>query len=87
MSEYITDVLYNPSAANRITKSILKACSSLKQQPMMGISVKEKTGYNTDLRYLVREKHLIFYKTEDEDIFVARIINVLMDYINVLFGE
>ena len=87
MSSYISDVLYNPAAANRIKKNILKACGSLKQQPMMGGSVKAKIGYETDLRFLICEKHLIFYRIEEDEISVSRVIDGKMDYARILFGD
>ena len=64
MNDYISNTLRNPAAANRIKKSILEACSTLKQQPFMGGSVREKIGHETDLRFLVREKYLIFYTVD-----------------------
>lgn len=42
MSDYITNVLYNPQAAARIKKSILDSCGRLKDQPLLGPSVQEK---------------------------------------------
>ena len=87
MSDYISDVLRNPVAAARIKKNILNACSTLKQQPLIGGSVMEKTGHKTDLRFLVCEKHLIFYKVEVDEISVVRIINGRMDYVSILFGD
>ena len=87
MSSYISDVLYNPAAANRIKKSILRACASLKQQPMLGGSVEAKTGYETDLRFLICERHLIFYRIENDEISVSRVIYGRMDYVRILFGD
>ena len=87
ISSYIEDVLLNPKAAGRIKAGILQACSSLKQQPEMGGSVKAKTGYETDLRFLVCEKHLIFYVYEKGEVSVARIIDGRTDYVRILFDE
>jgi plasmid stabilization system protein ParE len=87
MSDYISDTLYNPVAAKRIKQNILKACALLKRQPLMGKSVQERTGHETELRYLVCEKHLIFYKAEEDVICAARIINSKMDYISILFDD
>lgn len=55
MSDYISNVLYNPQAAARIKNIILDTCGHLKEQPFLGLSVQEKTGYETDLRFLVCE--------------------------------
>jgi len=87
MSDYISNVLYRPQAAARIKKSILDSCSRLKNHPFMGFSVQEKTGWKTDLRYLVCEKHLAFYRVEHDYISIARIINGKQDYLRLLLGD
>jgi toxin ParE1/3/4 len=87
MGDYISKVLYNPKAAARIKKSILDSCGRLQDQPFPGLSVQEKTGYEIDLRFLVCEKHLAFYRVEGGRISVARIINQKQDYLRILFGD
>ncbi|SHK01594.1 type II toxin-antitoxin system RelE/ParE family toxin [Desulforamulus aeronauticus] len=87
MSDYISNVLYNPQAAASIKKSILDTCGHLKVQPFLGVSVQEKTGYETDLRFLVCEKHLAFYRVENDYISIARIINGKQDYLRILFED
>ena len=44
IKRYIKNTLHNPTAALRISKAILAACSSLKSFPKMGMSIKSKTG-------------------------------------------
>ena len=58
--EYIETVLKNPIAAKNVTNKIIQKCSILKEQPMCGISLSEKTGRDTDLRFLVCNNHLAF---------------------------
>ena len=45
--EYIETVLKNPIAAKNVTNKIIQKCSILKEQPMCGISLSEKTGRDT----------------------------------------
>ena len=87
MSDYISDVLCNPQAAAKIKKSILDSCSRLKDQPFLGPSVPKKTGCETDLRFLVCEKHLAFYRIENGYVSIARIINGRQDTLRILFGD
>ena len=86
---YIKDTLHNPTAAKRISKAILSACSSLKSFPEMGISIENKTGFETDLRMLICENWIAVYRIENESgvISVARILDARQDYIRILFGE
>ena len=89
IKSYIKSTLYNPTAALRISKAILAACSSLKSFPKMGMSIKSKTGFETDLRMLICESWVAVYRIEDESgmISVARIMDARQDYMRILFGE
>ena len=86
---YIKNILHNPTAAKRISKAILFACSSLKSFPEMGISIESKTGFETDLRMLICENWIAVYRIENESsvISVARILDARQDYMRILFGE
>ncbi len=84
---YIKNVLKSPSAAKRIGTTILDSCSILKSQPKAGYSVKAKVGLDTDLRVLVCEKYLIFYRIEKQAVSIARILDGRQDYLQLLFGE
>ena len=87
ISDYISNVLCHPQAAARIRKSILDSCSRLKDQPLLGPSVQERMGGETDLRFLVCEKHLAFYRMENGYVSIARIISGRQDYLRILFPE
>ena len=82
---YISDVLHNPKAAKRITKQILDMCGSLKEHPSLGMSLKAKTDIETDLKYLLCENHLAFYRTEGDWVIVVRILDGRTDYTRVIF--
>lgn len=81
---YISKTLHNAKAANRITKSILESCSSLKAFPQSGTLLEILTGQPSDIRYIVAENHLIIYRVEDDYIMVARILDGRTDYLKVL---
>jgi Plasmid stabilization system protein len=89
IKRYIKNNLHNPTAALRISKAILAACSSLKSFPKMGMSIKSKAGFETDLRMLTCENWVAVYRIEDESgmISVARIMDARQDYMRILFGE
>ena len=84
LKTYISKTLHNTKAANRITKSILESCTSLKAFPQSGTKLEVLTGQPSDIRYIVAENHLIFYRIEDGYIMVARILDGRMDYLKVL---
>ncbi len=87
ITAYIKNTLENPSAAKRIGATILDSCSILKSQPKVGYSVKAKVGLETDLRVLVCEKYLIFYRIDKQAVSIARILDGRQDYLQLLFGE
>ena len=87
LRQYISKVLNNPKAAARIAKGILDSCAKLKQHPQFGMSLEAKIGQTTDLRYLICEKHIAFYRIDGNVISVARIIDGRQDYLRILFSN
>ncbi len=89
IKHYIKTTLHNPTAANRISKKILDACSDLKRFPEIGMSVEAKTGFETDLRMLVCEGQIAFYRMDSrtDTVSIARIVSARQDYIQLLFGD
>lgn len=89
LRRYIKHTLRNPVAAERISNAILRACSSLKTFPNLGVSVEGRTGFATDLRMLFCENWIAVYRIEpDSDVVsIARILDGRQDYIHILFGE
>lgn len=87
MQEYIRETLKNPLAANRIAARILESCSRLKDLPQMGATLAEKVGRETDLRYLISGKYIVFYRVEDAAVSVIRILDGRTNYMRALFHE
>ncbi len=84
---YIRKVLKNPKAASRISRAILDSCARLKDHPELGMSLEAKTGYGSDLRYLICEKHIALYRIDGNVISVARILDGKQDYLRILFPD
>lgn len=84
---YISRNLHNPGAAKKLTRNIVQAVSLLPDNPYMGTRLSSKFDVNTDLRFLIVSKQLIFYRTiESEDrIEVTRVIDGRQDYMEILF--
>ena len=87
LRDYIRKALHNPSAARRISKKIMDTCGHLKKHPQLGASVAAKTGKPSDLRYLLCEKYIIFYRIDGEAVSVVRVLDGRQDYLYILFGE
>ena len=89
IKRYIEHTLHNPTAAVRISKVILDACSTLKAFPKMGVNVEGKTGFESDLRMLSCENWIAVYRigSDSDVISIVRIIDGRQDYMRILFGK
>ena len=86
LRRYISSELHNETAAQRIARAILSSCSNLRSFPLMGIALSEKINVQTNIRYIVSEKHLIFYTVDEDYISVMRILDSRTNYLQVIFG-
>lgn len=85
---YISDVLKNRAAAEKLTGEILHAVSRLSKHPRMGVPLNGKFDVDSDLRFLVVSEQLVFYRVEeDRCVSVVRILDGRQDYMQVLFEE
>lgn len=84
---FIRDDYGNPRAAKRIIDAITAQCASLKQFPQSGTALSARFGLDTDVRYLVCEGYLIFYRVEGEYVSIGAVIHGKTDYLHILFAE
>ncbi len=82
---YIRDNLQNPTAAENITQKILKGCALLKDNPKLGAELSGKIDRDTDMRYLVINQHIAFYKIDTDIIRVIRIRDARTNYMHIIF--
>ena len=82
---YIRDKLKNPRAAYNLKSRILYGASLLKETPYIGTPLDSKyEGLETEIRFLVVSKHLIFYEVHDDMIEIVRILDGRTDYLTYL---
>ena len=87
IQQYVSQDLGNPNAANRIINNIVMCCSNLTQNPMLGMRLSAKIGRETDLRYIICGKYLVFYRVDVSAISVIRILDGRINYLRILFGD
>ena len=87
IKQYISKELKNPDSAKKIVKGIVKDVKTLGRYPEQGPSVEALTGFQTDLRILLCNKHIALYKIENGTVFISRIVDARQDYLRILFGE
>lgn len=83
---YISETLGNGMAAKKLTQRVFDAIMLLEDNPCMGTELRRKFGMETDLRFLVVAKQLVFYRVvEDDHIEVTRVLDGRQDYLALLF--
>jgi toxin ParE1/3/4 len=87
IKEYVTNELVNTSAAIKIVKKILDRILELENFPQMGANLSAIVKFDTKYRYLVCDSYLIFYRYEEQSVFVDRVLYAKRDYLKVLFGD
>lgn len=83
---YIAETLGNGTAAKKLTRRVFDAIMLLEDNPYMGTELSRKFAVETDLRFLVVAKQLVFYRVvEDDHIEVTRVLDGRQDYLALLF--
>ena len=83
---YISETLGNGAAAKKLTRRIYDAIMLLEDNPYMGTELSRKFAVETDLRFLVVAKQLVFYRVvADNHIEVTRVLDGRQDYMALLF--
>ena len=84
--DYITDTLKNKSAVQKLVTSVLHAVSLLSDHPIMGTALNSRYDVDSDIRFLVASKQLVFYQIIDDSLIsVIRILDGQQDYMSILF--
>lgn len=83
---YISEELHNKQAAKKLTRLIVQTVSLLAANPYMGTPLNSKYDVDTDIRFLVVSKQLVFYRVKGEEcVEVTRVVDGRQDYMAILF--
>ena len=87
-SNYLADTLGNPTAAQALRERLLRSISLLRDNPRMGTPLTSKyEGLDTQIRYLVVSKQLVFYEVHEAWIEIVRVLDGRTDYLSHLFED
>ena len=84
---YITEELCNEQAAIKIVSKILKNIRMLSHYPESGALLSSIIDFDTNYRFLVCGKYVAFYRIEDNDVRIVRILYGRRNFMQILFGE
>lgn len=85
--DYITEVLCNLTAANKIVERILKKIDLLEDFSEMGTKLTSLIGIENDYRFLTSGNYLIFYRAEEENVYIDRVLYGRRNYLKILFND
>ena len=84
--DYIANTLKNKPAAQKLVSSVLHGVSLLANNPRMGTALNRRFDVDSDLRFIVVSKQLVFYQIVYEDLLsIVRILDGRRDYLSILF--
>lgn len=84
--DYIANTLKNKTAAQKLVSSVLHDISRLADNPRMGTALNSRFDIDSDLRFIVVAKQLVFYQIIDDTLIsIVRILDGRRDYISILF--
>jgi len=85
IQDYISIEKESPKTALKVIEKILDRIEKLISFPDTGTLLSPKVNFPTNYRYARASGYLIFYRHENNQIFVDRIIHSKRNYITVMF--
>ena len=83
---YIAEELQNPIAAERTVRRIFKSLRLLEQFPFSGTPLRA-AGIDTGYRSVISGNYRSFYRCNEKDVYVIRILYGRRDFMRILFGS
>jgi plasmid stabilization system protein ParE len=87
IKEYISVELENPIAATNMVSKIAEAMRGLINFPDRGAPLSSITDRPNNYRFLICGSYLVFYRHEDGNVYVVRVLYGRRDYMKILFGD
>jgi len=87
IKSYISKDLENPAAALSTVRRIMKDIRRLREYSLIGTPLSSVTEAESDYRFLVSGNYLTFYRVNDHDVYVDRVLYGRRDYLRILFGS
>lgn len=87
IKQYIKDELCNEQAAKNTVAKILKKIKMLSDFPESGSNLSAVIGFDTNYRYLVCDNYIAFYRIENKNVLIVRVLYGRRNYMQILFGD
>lgn len=86
IKSYIENDLQNPIAAKNTINKIISTYEDLSIFSESGIPVQKYVPFATDYRFVLANNYSIFYRIENNTVFVIRILYSKRDFLSILFS-
>lgn len=87
IKSYIANDLENRTAAVSTVKKITQKIRRLQEHPLMGAPISSVSNANSEERFLVSGKYLVFYHVIEKEVFIDRVLYGGRDYLKILFED
>lgn len=85
--DYITFKLESPVAVEHTVNGIMDSLDVLKDFSQTGAQLMFENGMDSGYRYVIYKNYMVFYHTQELEVYVDRVIYGKRDYMGVLFTE
>lgn len=85
--DYIFSELCSPSAAENTVNGIMDTVDRLEDFSEIGAPLSSITDVESDYRFLVSGSYMIFYRVEEYDVYVDRVLYGRRNYLRILFPD
>lgn len=87
IKKYISEDLENPSAAMSTIKKITKNIRMLSDYSLIGTPLSSVADVQGGYRYIVIDNYMVFYRPDEEKVYVDRVLYGRRDYLRILFDN
>jgi len=87
IGDYIAEQFKDPQAALNTVNKIQDAIDKLADFPLIGTRLSSIYEMNTDYRFLVCGNYLAFYRPQENEVLIDRILYSRRDYLAILFDD
>ena len=84
---YIAQELMNEQAASDTVSAIMKRVRQLSEFPKSGMQLSSVIGLGVSWRFIVCGSYTAFYRFENGEVYVSRVLYGRRDYMRILFDD
>ncbi len=84
---YIAEELGSEVSAKNTVDKIMNKIKGLEVFPELGAPLSSVVDFETSYRFLVCGNYTAFYRVENDDVYVIRVLYGRRNYMQILFGE